>query len=91
MSSLADDDKGPDCWICYDPTRTDAGPMIHPCQCRGDVGSVHHDCLRRWLVEVSKLSIFHQDFVLTGIVLFVIERRQPRRVAMQGVFCALHG
>lgn len=46
-----DDDKGPDCWICYDPDRNDCGPMIHPCDCRGDVGAVHHDCLRRWLVE----------------------------------------
>ena len=48
-----DEDKGPDCWICYDPDRNDCGPMIHPCDCRGDVGAVHHDCLRRWLVEVK--------------------------------------
>lgn len=41
-----------DCWICYDAERTDAGPLIQPCRCRGDVSSVHHDCLRRWLVEV---------------------------------------
>ena len=50
--ALDDDEKGPDCWICYDPDRNDCGPMIHPCDCRGDVGAVHHDCLRRWLVEV---------------------------------------
>ncbi len=25
--------------------------MINPCDCKGDVGAVHHDCLRRWLVE----------------------------------------
>ena len=49
-------DKGPECWICYDPDRCDAGPMINPCECRGDVGSVHHDCLRRWLVEVSVIQ-----------------------------------
>ncbi|XP_026293840.1 uncharacterized protein LOC113217945 [Frankliniella occidentalis] len=42
-----------DCWICYDSERTDAGPLIQPCQCRGDVSSAHHDCLRRWLVESS--------------------------------------
>jgi len=42
-----------DCWICYDSERSDAGPLIQPCLCRGDVSSVHHDCLRRWLVEVS--------------------------------------
>lgn len=42
-----------DCWICYDNDRHDAGPLIQPCQCRGDVSAVHHDCLRRWLVESS--------------------------------------
>jgi len=44
-----------DCWICYDNERQDAGPLIQPCQCRGDVSAVHHDCLRRWLVEVKQL------------------------------------
>ncbi|XP_041974823.1 uncharacterized protein LOC121730069 [Aricia agestis] len=38
-----------DCWICYDNTRPD--PLITPCRCTGDVAAVHHDCLRRWLVE----------------------------------------
>lgn len=41
-----------DCWICYDTDRTDAGALIQPCQCRGDVASVHHECLRKWLIEV---------------------------------------
>jgi len=41
-----------DCWICYDPERTDAGDLIQPCQCKGDVASVHHECLRKWLMEV---------------------------------------
>jgi RING-variant domain len=45
--------EGLDCWICYDGGRTDAGALIRPCQCRGDVSSVHHNCLRRWLVEYS--------------------------------------
>lgn len=40
------------CWICYDNDRQDAGPLIQPCQCRGDVSAAHHNCLRRWLVEV---------------------------------------
>ncbi|CAG0917605.1 unnamed protein product [Notodromas monacha] len=39
-----------ECWICYD---ADAGPLIHPCNCRGGVGAVHHDCLKRWLVELA--------------------------------------
>ncbi|XP_025267326.1 uncharacterized protein LOC105257556 [Camponotus floridanus] len=40
-----------DCWICYDNDRQDAGPLIQPCHCKGGVSAVHHDCLRRWLVE----------------------------------------
>lgn len=37
-----------DCWICYDEKNE---PLIQPCNCTGDVSSVHHECLRRWLVE----------------------------------------
>lgn len=44
--------KGPDdCWICYDPMREDAGPIIQPCFCKGDVRNVHHNCLLNWLME----------------------------------------
>ncbi|XP_046562116.1 uncharacterized protein LOC124271086 isoform X2 [Haliotis rubra] len=43
-----------DCWICYDPGRTDAGPLLQPCACSGDVATVHHNCLHRWLVENSE-------------------------------------
>lgn len=46
------------CWICYDSERQDAGPLIQPCQCRGDVSAVHHNCLRRWLVEVTIICFF---------------------------------
>ncbi|CAB3383962.1 Hypothetical predicted protein [Cloeon dipterum] len=51
QSEESDCEDGLDCWICYDPERKDAGPLIKPCQCRGDVSNVHHNCLRRWLVE----------------------------------------
>ena len=40
-----------ECWICYDSDRTDAGPLIHPCSCKGDVSAVHHECLKLWLME----------------------------------------
>lgn len=40
-----------ECWICYDAEKTE--PLIQPCACTGDVSSVHHDCLRRWLMESS--------------------------------------
>ncbi|XP_055853250.1 uncharacterized protein LOC129916980 [Episyrphus balteatus] len=37
------------CWICYDADKPE--PLIQPCKCTGDVSSVHHECLKRWLVE----------------------------------------
>ncbi|KAK3749143.1 hypothetical protein QZH41_009823 [Actinostola sp. cb2023] len=40
-----------ECWICYDSERCNAGDMIYPCQCKGDMAAVHHECLRRWLLE----------------------------------------
>ncbi|CAD7086248.1 unnamed protein product [Hermetia illucens] len=43
-----------DCWICYDSDKTE--PLIQPCKCTGDVSSVHHECLRRWLVESCSKS-----------------------------------
>merc|ERR1712165_169314 len=30
--------------------------MINPCECRGDVSAVHHDCLQRWLMEYAESS-----------------------------------
>lgn len=43
-----------ECWICYDTDKPE--PLIQPCACTGDVSSVHHDCLRRWLMESSSSS-----------------------------------
>ena len=48
--------SGLDCWICYDSESQESGPLICPCDCKGDTAAVHHNCLRRWIVEVSKLS-----------------------------------
>lgn len=39
------------CWICYDPDNHKAGPLIQACNCKGDMSAVHHECLRKWLVE----------------------------------------
>ncbi|CAG9862633.1 unnamed protein product [Phyllotreta striolata] len=43
-----------ECWICYDADKKE--PLIQPCDCTGDVSSVHHECLRRWLMESSSSS-----------------------------------
>ena len=47
----------PECWICYDKENPSLGPLITPCTCKGDVAFVHHECLRRWMLEVYPLSI----------------------------------
>lgn len=43
-----------ECWICYESEKQE--PLIQPCDCTGDVSSVHHECLRRWLVESLSAS-----------------------------------
>ena len=43
--------------MCYDADRTDAGAMIFPCACKGDVAAVHEKCLKRWLMEVSAEAV----------------------------------
>ncbi|XP_041481219.1 uncharacterized protein LOC121428572 [Lytechinus variegatus] len=42
----------PDCWICYDRDPS-LGPLITPCTCKGDVAFVHHECLRKWMLELD--------------------------------------
>lgn len=42
-----------ECWICYDSEKD--APLIQPCNCKGDVSAVHHECLKQWLME-SHLS-----------------------------------
>jgi len=67
-----DDKRSLECWICYDPDRQDRGSMIQPCNCKGDVGAVHHDCLRRWLVE----SADHPDALKCKVcsVAYMVEK-----------------
>ncbi|XP_071491457.1 uncharacterized protein [Diadema antillarum] len=43
----------PDCWICYDRDNPALGPLITPCTCKGDMAFVHHECLRRWMLELD--------------------------------------
>lgn len=45
------DSDDQECWICYDKDKNE--PMIQPCNCKGDMKLVHHDCLKVWLVEKS--------------------------------------
>lgn len=39
-----------ECWICYDADKKE--PLIQPCDCTGDVSSVHHECLRRYVKSI---------------------------------------
>ncbi len=51
--------------------------LISPCQCKGDVGVVHHDCLKRWLVEVrcSKVVSWRRCFFIASHLLISIRAR----------------
>ncbi|XP_063606356.1 uncharacterized protein LOC134781202 isoform X2 [Penaeus indicus] len=69
----ATSDGGAECWICYDTERTDAGPLIQPCDCRGDVGAVHHNCLRKWLMECAENSSENLSCKVCGAV-YQLER-----------------
>ncbi|KAK8407302.1 hypothetical protein O3P69_002096 [Scylla paramamosain] len=69
----ASSDGGAECWICYDTERTDAGPLIQPCDCRGDVGAVHHHCLRKWLMECAENSSENLSCKVCGAV-YQLER-----------------
>ncbi|KAK8407307.1 hypothetical protein O3P69_002096 [Scylla paramamosain] len=72
-SEGASSDGGAECWICYDTERTDAGPLIQPCDCRGDVGAVHHHCLRKWLMECAENSSENLSCKVCGAV-YQLER-----------------
>ncbi|KAK9511192.1 hypothetical protein O3M35_005800 [Rhynocoris fuscipes] len=66
MSLSGSEDGGAECWICYDNTRVDAGPLITPCNCKGDVKLVHHNCLRKWLMEsdIIACSVCQTDYCI---------------------------
>lgn len=78
-----------DCWICYDAERTDAGPLIQPCRCRGDVSSVHHDCLRRWLVESSSIGS-NKEALSCKVCKCPYEVEQTQKLDWQNGFNAQH-
>ncbi|XP_042236887.1 uncharacterized protein LOC121876061 isoform X2 [Homarus americanus] len=68
-------DGSGECWICYDTERIDAGPLIQPCDCRGDVGAVHHHCLRKWLMECAENSSENLSCKVCGAV-YQLEKGQ---------------
>lgn len=73
-----------DCWICYDGDRPE--PLIRPCRCTGDVSSVHHDCLRRWLVE----SAANVDGLRCKVCNAPYEVEESNRVVWERGFTAGH-
>ncbi|XP_037083632.1 uncharacterized protein LOC119104014 isoform X2 [Pollicipes pollicipes] len=46
-----------ECWICYDNDTEASGPLIQPCECRGSTSVVHHECLKKWLMECSETTL----------------------------------
>merc|ERR1719265_2598042 len=39
------------CRICYDDHNDAKNPLFNPCSCKGSMGLVHFNCLKRWLRE----------------------------------------
>ena len=58
IAEASSQDEG-ECWICYDCDETDAGHLISPCACKGGMALVHHNCLRKWLVQHSQVDKVH--------------------------------
>ena len=44
----------PECYICRDNNFNDY--FIRPCLCKGELGTVHHNCLKRFILEKSQLT-----------------------------------
>ena len=77
-----------ECWICYDSENSAAGSLIQPCGCKGDVGYVHHDCLRRWLVEKGEENPDHLSCGVCKLP-YEVERDASQFSLAQG-FTPLH-
>ncbi|CEM22827.1 unnamed protein product [Vitrella brassicaformis CCMP3155] len=41
--------ESPTCWICY--SNDEEHDLISPCECKGSIGWVHQECLRKWLAS----------------------------------------
>ena len=77
-----------ECWICYDTDSRLGGTLIQPCGCKGDVGSVHHDCLRHWLVEKGEENPDHLSCGVCKLP-YEVERDASQFSLAQG-FTPLH-
>lgn len=42
------------CWICHSTEDDQNGRWITPCQCRGTMKWVHHNCLQMWVFELRE-------------------------------------
>lgn len=73
-----------DCWICYDSSKLE--PLIRPCRCTGDVSAVHHECLRRWLVE----SAANQDGLKCKVCNTPYIVQETNRVEWERGFTCVH-
>lgn len=91
-------EKIPECWICYDTERQDCGPLIQPCSCRGDVSVVHHDCLKKWLIESAghpdgaKCKVCNQQYELERSTVWLPQGLTPihwvKTAAIVTVMCS---
>lgn len=78
-----------ECWICYDADKPE--PLIQPCACTGDVSSVHHECLKRWLIESSSAaSTSNSDLLRCKVCNCPYDVRSSARLDWERGFTAHH-
>jgi hypothetical protein len=49
------------CYICLEESNYEN--FIHPCKCRGSIGCVHEDCLKRWLIDSGRTDCPQCNYV----------------------------
>ncbi|CCW59675.1 unnamed protein product [Phytomonas sp. EM1] len=55
--SPSSDSLGAECWICRDADSTPKNPIIsRVCQCIGSIGSVHQNCIDRWVFQNERME-----------------------------------
>ncbi|CCW67346.1 unnamed protein product [Phytomonas sp. Hart1] len=55
--SSASDSLTDECWICRDTSSTPDNPIIsRVCRCIGTIGSVHQNCIDRWVFQNERME-----------------------------------
>ncbi|CAB0012503.1 unnamed protein product [Nesidiocoris tenuis] len=76
---LHDESECGECWICYD--NASMSDTISPCAC---ATTVHHDCLKKWLIEVPLVCLTAMT-IIGGLVFVQKSASSVGKVLVLGV------